>query len=69
MEEISNKDDAMLYGMVKGIQIRAKQTNEEILLEVESKDMLKANRVAFKFISFKTPASMPPISTKSNTTM
>jgi hypothetical protein len=69
MDEIHLNKEDLLQSMTKGIQLRAKQTNEELLLDVEEKDMLRANRVAFKFISFKTPASMPPMSTSSHAKM
>ena len=38
-------------------------------LEVESNDVLRANRIGIKFIAFKTPTSMPPSSAASREPM
>jgi hypothetical protein len=49
-----------LQGLTDKLRAKAIMTRDEMRLDVEANDLLKANRIAIKFISFRTPSSMPP---------
>lgn len=49
-----------MKGVKKGTAGKVRMTRDEMRMDIETNDVLKANRISVKFISFKTPSSMPP---------